>query len=132
MSVITSQYINSALMRNNVLAVQAALVLCCTIIAWIYYDYTAALAALYGGAVALINAWLLARRVKRVGEVVKTDPSKGMYTLFMGAVQRFVLVIAALALGLGVLKLGPVPMVLTFGVAQLAYAIAAGRQASYK
>lgn len=132
MSVITAQYINSALMRNNLIAVQAVLVLLCTAVAWFYYGYPAALAALYGGAVALINAWLLARRVQRVGELVKSDPNRGMYALLMGAVQRFVLVIAALALGLGFLHLDPVPMVLTFGVAQLAYAIAAGRQASYK
>ena len=118
-------------MRNNLIVVQAALIVLCAIVAWIYKDHGAALGALYGGAVALVNAWLLVRRVERVGELVKTDPNRGMYSLYMGAVQRFVLVIATLALGLGLLHLDPVPMVLTFGIAQLAYAIAAGRQASY-
>ena len=132
MSVTTVQHLIPAPMRNNLIAVQAALIALCAIAAWIYKDYSAALSALFGGAVALANAWLLARRVEHVSELVKTDPNRGMFSMYMGAVQRFVLVIVALALGLGLLRLDPVPMVLTFGIAQLAYAIAAGKQTTYK
>ena len=116
-------------MRNSLFVVQATLIAACALVAWIYGDLWAAAAATYGGGVALANAWLLALRVERVSELVKTDPHKGMYSLYIGAVQRFVLVLVGLAFGLGVFHLDAIPMVLSFGVAQLAYVIAAGREA---
>jgi hypothetical protein len=40
--------------------------------------------------------------------------------LYFGAVQRFVFVLVALAIGLAAIKLMAEPLLLTFGVAQLA------------
>lgn len=132
MSAITKQLpFSAAPMRNNLIVIQAILVAVCVLGVWIYDDFSSAWAAIYGGAVALANAWLLARRIERAGELVKTDPNKGMYSLYIGAIQRFVLVLVGLGVGMGVFHLHPVPMIVTFGIAQLAYAIAAGRQASH-
>ncbi len=118
-------------MRNHLIIVQAALIAICVFGVWIYGDFSSALAAIYGGVVALANAWLLSRRIDRASELVKVDPNKGMFSLYVGAIQRFVLVLAGLGVGMGVLQLHPMPMIVTFGIAQLAYAIAAGRQASH-
>jgi ATP synthase protein I len=129
MATVSSSYPISASLRNNLLAVQSALVLICVLIAWAYWDHNAALAAGYGGTIAWVNAFVLARSVRRAGELAKTDPKLTTYALYVGAIQRFVLVSAGLGLGLAVLHLSPVPLLLAFGIAQLAYIIVAGMQA---
>lgn len=76
----------------------------------------AALAAVYGGAVTmLISAWL-GWRLRRAGA-----PPGGLVTLYPSVVLRYATAIVLLALGLGVLKLAPVPLVIAFGLAQLGF-----------
>lgn len=108
-------------MNKRLLYVQAALVLAGVAIALTMKGHASAVAALYGGGVAIINSMLLVWRVKRAGEAAKTDPKRSVYILYFGAVERFVFALVGLAIGLGALKLDPIPLLLTFGVAQLAY-----------
>jgi ATP synthase protein I len=129
MAIVSSSYPVHASLRNILLAVQSVLILICMLIAWAYGDHNAALAAGYGGAIAWVNAFLLARSVRRAGELAKTDPKLSTYALYFGAIQRFVLVIAGLGLGMAVWHLSPIPLLLAFGIAQLAYIIVAGMQA---
>lgn len=84
-----------------------------------------AVAALYGGAIVLLNSLLLARRVRGAGEL---DGRGAALALYAGAVQRFVVTLAAFGIGMGLLRLPPLPQILAFAVAQLGFAIAAGRQ----
>lgn len=79
-----------------------------------------AIAALYGGLVAMVLSWLLKRRVTRVAGV---SPGKSMMLLYLGVVQRFLLVLALFALALGVLKLDPLASIVGFGLGQLGYVI---------
>jgi ATP synthase protein I len=116
-------------MQNGVLVVQAALIAVCAGLAWLSRDEQAALAALYGGAVAAANGWLLMRRVQIAGELAKRSVKYSVYSLYFGAVQRFVFVLVFMGIGLGGIKLDPIPLLLTFGIAQLAFMIAAGREA---
>ena len=129
MVAVSNPYPASVSMRNTRLAVQAALVLVCMLIAWVYWGHNAALAAGFGGAIALSNAVLLARSVRRAGELAKTDAKLSTYALYFGAIQRFLLVIVGMGIGLAVLHLSPIPLLLAFGIAQLAYIIVAGMQA---
>ena len=76
--------------------------------------------ALYGGGVALLNTLWLNRGVIQAGETAKESPKLSVYILYFGAVQRFVFVLVALAIGLAALELMAEPLLLTFGVAQLA------------
>ncbi|MCL5669669.1 MAG: ATP synthase subunit I [Gammaproteobacteria bacterium] len=85
-----------------------------------------AVAALYGGLVAMVLSWMLKRRVTRVTEV---SAGKGMLLLYLGVVQRFLLVLALFALALGVLKLDPLASIVGFGLGQLGYVIS---RVSYK
>lgn len=80
-------------------------------------------AGLYGAAVALLSTWWLTRGVSTAGQIAETDPKRGVYMLYFGAVQRFVFVLVALGVGLAALKLKAEPLLLTFAVAQLAYFI---------
>ncbi len=129
MSVITHQFVQSAPMRYSLISVQAVLVAGCILLAWFYGGQDAALAAAFGGAVALANAWLLTRRVALAGKLAKKDPNRSAFALYIGAIQRFFLVLVGLGAGLGLLQMEPIPMLVTFGIAQLAYVISAGMQA---
>lgn len=82
---------------------------------------TAAAGALYGGGVAAVVALLLGWRVQRAGEVGQADAQRGTLLLYLGAVERFVFVLVAVALGIGVLRLPPLPMIVGFAVAQLGF-----------
>ena len=116
-------------MRYTLIVVQAALAVVCTLVALIYQGQDSALAAVYGGGVAIGSTWLLVKRVARAGELAKTNLKWSAYSLYFGAIQRFVFVLAMLGVGLGVIRLDPVPLLATFGIAQLGYIIAAGKQA---
>jgi len=81
------------------------------------------IAAFYGGLVAMTLTWLLKRRVSNVAQAAQASPSKGMLLLYLGVVQRFLLVLALFALALGVLKLDPLASIVGFGLGQLGYVI---------
>jgi ATP synthase protein I len=99
-------------------------------VAWISRDPQAALAALYGGLVALGTSAMLTRRITSVGELAKVSLKYSVYSLYFGALQRFVFVLVCLGLGLGGIKLDPEPLLLSFGIGQLAFMIAAGIEAT--
>ncbi len=85
----------------------------------------AALAAMYGGGVALAGTWLLARRVRLAGAPVGGGAG-GQLAMYAGAVTRFVATLVLLAAGIGWLKLAPIPLILAFGLAQLGFLINSG------
>ncbi len=96
-------------------------------IAW--YGWTggraAALAALFGGGVALAGTWLLGRRVRRVS-VSTPDGVGGQLGLYAGAAPRFVATLILLGVGIGWMKLAPAPLIVTFGLAQFGFLINLG------
>lgn len=108
-------------MNKRLISLQLVLVLVGVVIAMLLYGKSAVLAALYGGVIALANSQLLVRRVAKAGRIAATNPQRSTYMLYFGAVQRFVFVLVALAVGMGVFKLIPPPMLWTFGIAQIAY-----------
>lgn len=81
------------------------------------------IAAFYGGLVAMTLTWLLKRRVSGVAQAAQVSPGKSMMLLYLGVVQRFLLVLALFALALGVLKLDPLASIVGFGLGQLGYVI---------
>jgi ATP synthase protein I len=83
----------------------------------------AALAAVYGGAVAMLISGWLGWRLRRVG-----TQAGGLATLYSSVVLRYAAAIVLLALGLGVLKLAPLPLVIAFGLAQFGFLANARRR----
>ena len=108
-------------MNNRLLVIQAVLVLVAVAVSFYIREIPGLVAAIYGGAVALLNTFMLSRRVAQAGQIAETDPKRGTYSLYFSAVQRFVFVLIALGIGLGAIKLQAEPLLATFGVAQLAY-----------
>jgi ATP synthase protein I len=80
-----------------------------------------ALSAFYGGLISIVIAFLLGRGVVRAAEVARRDHKKSMLILYLGALQRFVLVLVLFGVGLKGLGLAFVPMIAGFAGAQLAY-----------
>ena len=80
-------------------------------------------AALYGGIASLCITMLLLWGIKRATEAAKENPGKSMRILYIGAVQRFLLVIGLLAMGIALFKLDPIAMCVGFALAQLSYLI---------
>jgi ATP synthase protein I len=73
------------------------------------YDF---LSALYGGAVAVLLSGWLGRGVLR---------STGLGSLYANAITRYGAAVLFLGLGLGVLKLAPLPLIVAFAVAQFGF-----------
>lgn len=108
---------------RNILILQIGLVVAAGAGGLALYGPDAAKAVLYGGALGIANSVLLARRVQRAGEAALGSPAGGMAALYIGAVQRFVLVLGGFALGMGVLGLAPLSQIIGFAVTQLGYVL---------
>lgn len=77
--------------------------------------------AFYGGLVAVVLTVMLSRGVKRAEATAAQDLKRSMIILYMGAAQRFLIALAAFALGLAVLKLEPLAVFVGFAAAQFSY-----------
>ena len=76
--------------------------------------YGEALSALYGVFIGLANVLLLALTFKHANKKATDDAKMGILVLYVSAVIRFVLLAVLFVIGLALLKLEPLPMVLTF------------------
>lgn len=89
----------------------------------------AAQGTLFGVLTSMVSALSLSWGVVIASRRAVENRNRGMLILYVGAVQRFLLVLAMFGLGVGVLKLNPLFMVIGFGLAQFAFlAIARGAQ----
>ncbi|MEW6765883.1 MAG: ATP synthase subunit I [Pseudomonadota bacterium] len=89
--------------------------------------YLDGLAVVYGGLVSMLMAWLHKRGVRKAEDKALTDPKNSMLVLYVGAVVRFLLLIVALGVGMGLLKLPALPLFAGFVLAQLGFLVVARR-----
>lgn len=82
------------------------------------FGFFEALAAVYGGCIAMFSTWMLMKRVRLATEVAKDISGREVGILYVGAIQRFVLVLLLFIVGMAVLKLAPVPLLVGFVVSQ--------------
>lgn len=75
-----------------------------------------AVAAAFGGAIAFANSSLLAWRARQAERGRVLNAHQSMRVLIRTVIERYVLVGALFALGLGVLKLTPLPLLIGFAV----------------
>lgn len=74
------------------------------------------IAGAFGGAIALVNGWLMGRSVRRATEMARRQPGAETMALLFGALQRFAFVAAAFATGMGGYGLPPVQVIVGFAV----------------
>ena len=105
---------------RNTLFIQTLLVPLIAAI-FLYVGQWQALSALVGGAVALGNSLLLARRSAKARRELRKDPKADVGSMYVGALERFGFTLGAMALAMGWLKLDPPMLLIGFGIAYLAY-----------
>jgi ATP synthase protein I len=112
----------------QVVIAQAGLALISALIGAATVGAAAGLALLYGGLVAMAASVVLVWRERQAMQHPEWDPHR-LFRLFVRAgVERMLLLVGLLAVGLGVLKLAPLPLMLGLVLAQLAWlALATGR-----
>ena len=108
---------------RRVLLSQVVLTLLTGAVFFVSLGSGAAWAALYGGAVAVIGTWLLARRVQRTPETPAQTQAAGQLALYAGVLPRFIVTLALLGIGIGGLKLFPLPLIAAFAIAQLGFLV---------
>jgi len=119
------------LMRRGVRNILSIQVLLATVAALIVFGWQRemelALAALYGGGIAIVNTLLLARRTSRAAVLAEGNLKWSALTLYAGMLERLIFTGVAFAVGLGTLALPPVPLLAVFAGAQLAYVAGGAR-----
>jgi ATP synthase protein I len=115
---------------RQILGLQAVVVAVMGLAWLVFAGEFEARSGLYGGMCALVNTWMLGRRVRLALEAARRTPGREVMVLYIGAIQRFVTVLVLFILGMGGLKLSPVPLLLGFAVAQGAYLIRGIRQSA--
>jgi ATP synthase protein I len=109
---------------RRLLLLQLAIAAVATLAAFLGWGDEAAAGVAWGGGTALLSAWMLGRRVQRAGELARTSPGIETAVLYIGAIQRFAVVMAMFWLALGHFGLPALALLAGFGVAQLAYFVA--------
>lgn len=88
---------------------------------WITGSFSQAQSALYGGLVSVTLAVLLKRSVIKAERITLDTPRKSVLILYLGAVQRFIIVLGVFGVGFAVFKLKPLASLIGFEAAQLSY-----------
>lgn len=104
---------------QKVLIAQVVAALVAAIVFLLYEGAWHGLSALAGGVVSIALLLLLRRGIKRAGEMAQHDQKRSMLILYMGAAQRFLLILVLFALGLGVVEFDPLAMFVGFFLAQI-------------
>lgn len=107
------------------LTLQAVVLIVLTPLVWVWWGWTAAVACLFGGGVALLNSGLLVWRWHRGLVDYHCDCARHLRSFHRSAMERFFVVGVLLAAGFAMLKLAPLPLLTGFIVGQLAWVIAA-------
>ena len=99
---------------RRVLLFQAVLTLLVAAVFSVAYGRFELISALYGGAVAMLLSGWLGRGALR---------STGLGSLYANAITRYAAAILFLCLGMGVLKLAPLPLIVSLAVAQFGFLV---------
>ncbi len=106
---------------KKIFNIQIYLVATITLIAYFIAGQENAQSSLFGGFIVLCNTWLSVRRLGWAEQLAKTNPGRELAVVYQTAIQRFVITLVLFAVGMGVLKLAPVPMIASFAVVQLSF-----------
>ena len=106
---------------QSLLWVQTLLIMAGTSFSYYTMSSFDTMSAAYGGGVALFSSLFLMRRINRAIKSTESGVSQVMAQLYVGVVQRYIFVVLGLAVGLAYFKFNAKPLLIVFGIAQLAY-----------
>lgn len=90
---------------------------------YVYSGEAAAVAAWFGSFVAFLNTMLLAWRMRFSATRAAQDPRRELAGLVRSSMERFFMVSLLIAVGLGWMKLMPLPLLAGFALGQLALVV---------
>jgi len=105
----------------RLLKIQLAIVLVISLLFYLFADFSAFVAAVYGGGIVVLGSLLMAWRITRAGEVGANVKQHGYVEVYLGFIQKFFLTLILLAIGMGWLKLSPIIMLVAFALTHLGY-----------
>jgi len=79
------------------------------------------IAVVYGGSITLAGTILMAWRIQRAGEMAGHEKQQGFVEIYAGAIQKFILTLVLMALGMGYFKLDPLAILVGFALTQFSY-----------
>lgn len=106
---------------RRLLIIQFLIVLVVASAYLVLQDFSAFLAAIYGGSITLSTTILMAWRIGRAGEVAEDEQQQGYIEIYIGAVQKFILTLVLIAIGMAYLKLEPLAILVCFAATQLSF-----------
>lgn len=105
---------------QRVLIAQCILTLAATLGGFLHSGKPTAIAVLFGGLITVITTALLMWCEKRTAKRAGTDPGQNLKLMYACAIQRLLFAMVMFAVGIGVLKLQPVPLLTGFMLGQVA------------
>ena len=106
---------------RNILIAQVVLVLIGFTIGFVQYGKPVAIALLFGGLMTIINTLLLVRCMSRAEKLAGKDPGKNLKLIYLCAGQRLVMTAVLFGVGIGLLKMKPLPLLIGFMLGQAAH-----------
>ncbi len=94
------------------------------ILGYVLEGQVLATGAVYGSVIALINTLLLLWRMRPSKQSMLLETHKHLWLFYRSSLERFVIVSVLLVLGMGLLKLAPVAVLISFVLGQFAWVIA--------
>ena len=101
--------------------VQAGLAPIAALVSWVFAGFAAGLAMFYGVLVALAVSAVLVWRERQSMQHPEWDRHRLLQLFMRAGVERLALLVGLLVVGLGVLKLAPLPLLLGLVLAQFAW-----------
>ncbi len=112
---------HSAMQPRDVTALQMVVSMAVAATYWMTGSFPQAQSAFYGGLASVAVAVLLKRNLIKAGKITLDTPRKSVLILYLGAVQRFIIVLGIFGVGFAVFKFKPLGSLIGFGAAQLSY-----------
>ena len=106
---------------RRLLTVQAILTIIVALSYLAFQELDGFIAAVYGGLITLSGTLLMAWRISRAGEIGAKQKQQGYLEIYLGAIQKFILTLVLMAVGMGFMKLNPMSMIIAFAVTQLSF-----------
>ena len=104
--------------QRKIVIVQVLLVAIITAIFFYAADWRSAVSVLYGSFIVILSYRLQAWQLRRADLIAGYSPERNLQYLYRCAIERFVAAVALMALGIGLMKLGPFPLLSGFAITQ--------------
>ncbi|MCX4189817.1 ATP synthase subunit I [Methylophaga sp. OBS3] len=104
---------------NQVLLWQCVALVLITIVVLVWQGMFAAVATLYGAAMAIFNTLLMKWHLHRAAHTARADAGKNLSKAYRCVIERWFSSLVLFAFGFAVLALAPFPLLLGFALTQL-------------